>query len=400
MTIIVFENSGEIDPRLISSFGVNVKESDDPIGFFGTGLKYALAVLLRSGHRVTVQAGLDSYDFDLAPTTIRGKQFAFVRMTGPGEPVVLGFTTELGKTWPMWAAYREMACNCRDENGETFTAKEAPEPEAGKTRVIVAGAEFEAIHAERWQYFIEDEPDLVLGTIEVHRRPSPFYFYRGVRVSQLPKPGMLTYNDTQSIDLTEDRTVKNAYEIIGRLARAMLRHADESFLRDVLTAKNDTLEGALDFHGWGTKASPVFLKTVGSLVADRVARVNQTALRVWREEAKTLSAPRPIELTSVQQRTLDRALDFCGRIGFPVRGSYPISVVESLGSETLGMALDNTILIAERAFQMGGTKQVASTLIEEYVHLKHGYEDMTRSMQNFLFEKMVSIGEELTGEPL
>ena len=39
--MIVFENAGEIDPRLFALIGVNVKESENAIGFFGTGLKYA-----------------------------------------------------------------------------------------------------------------------------------------------------------------------------------------------------------------------------------------------------------------------------------------------------------------------------------------------------------------------
>jgi len=45
--MITFENDGEIDLRAISQFGINVKTGDSPIGFFGTGLKYALAVLMR-----------------------------------------------------------------------------------------------------------------------------------------------------------------------------------------------------------------------------------------------------------------------------------------------------------------------------------------------------------------
>lgn len=52
---VIFENPGEIDPRMISTFGVNVKENDSAIGFFGTGLKYAIAILLRNHHRISIQ---------------------------------------------------------------------------------------------------------------------------------------------------------------------------------------------------------------------------------------------------------------------------------------------------------------------------------------------------------
>lgn len=43
---------------------------------------------------------------------------------------------------------------------------------------------------------------------------------------------------------------------------------------------------------------------------------------------------------------------------------------------------------------------LASTLIEEYLHLRHGWHDLTRELQNFLFDKLVSLGEEIAGEPL
>lgn len=41
--MLTFHNPGELDPRLITTFGVSIKESTNPIGYFGTGLKYALA---------------------------------------------------------------------------------------------------------------------------------------------------------------------------------------------------------------------------------------------------------------------------------------------------------------------------------------------------------------------
>jgi hypothetical protein len=159
------------------------------------------------------------------------------------------------------------------------------------------------------------------------------------------------------------------------------------------------MEHGLDFEGRGTP-SGAFLQAVGECASDRLCKVNETALRVWKEATKEAFAPRETELTDLQKGSMERALTFCGSIGFPVRGSYPIRVVESLGDGVLGLALDETIFIAERCFHMGGAKQVASCLIEEYLHLKHNWKDMSRELQSFLFEKIVSIGEELNGEAL
>ena len=123
-------------------------------------------------------------------------------------------------------------------------------------------------------------------------------------------------------------------------------------------------------------------------------------MNVWNDDTHCEAAPREIVITAVQKMSMDRALDFCARIGFQIRDAYPIKVVESLGEGVLGLAVNETIYIAERVFHLGGAKQLASTLIEEYLHLRHGWKDLTRELQSFLFEKLVSVGEELVGEPL
>lgn len=399
--MIVFENPGEIDVRSISTFGVSVKQHENPIGFFGTGLKYAIAVLLRTGHAVTIHSGESVLEFGTSTEAVRGQQFEFVTMSiDGGEAAAIGFTTELGKQWELWMAYREIACNCKDEGGQGKRAASAPEPEAGKTRIIVRGDAFASVFDAGHIYILSDAPALTIGSIEVRRRPGAAFFYRGVRVHDFHHMGLFTYNDTSRMDLTEDRSVKEQWQPAYRVARALLRAEDEPLLRAVLTAGQDTLESTLDFHGWGIAPSEAFLRVVGDCVSDRAMKVNATAFKVWAEATSKPFSPREIELTAVQRMSLERALDFCGRIGFHIRGAYPVKVVESLGDGCLGLAEDQTIFIAERVFHLGGTKQLASTLIEEYLHLRHGWKDMTRELQSFLFDKMVSIGEELVGEPL
>jgi hypothetical protein len=399
--MIVFSNPGEIDVLSISTFGVSVKEGDTPIGFFGTGLKYAIAVLLRNKHAITIYSGKQVVDFTVSTELVRGKSFDFVQMSvDMGNPQPIGFTTELGKQWEMWMAYREIACNCKDEGGTVESASDWPEPEEGATKIIVKGAEFDQVFAQSSFYILEDRPMHTFGGIEVRSRPGGAFYYRGVRVQEFDKPCLFTYNDLASLELTEDRTVKNQWEPAYRIARGWLQASDELMLREVITAPDSHLEGNLDFHGWGVAPSQAFLKVVGDCLSDRLLRVNKTAMKVWHEATQKPFSPREIQLTRVQQMSVERALDFCQKLGFQIRGAYPIKFVESLGEGGLGLAKDETIFIAEAVLNMGGTKQLASTLIEEYIHLRHGWKDMTRELQNFLFDKLVSVGEELVGEPL
>lgn len=397
--MIIFENDGEIEVRAIANFGVSVKETENPIGFFGTGLKYALAVLLRTGHEVVIQCGLQTLHVRARAETIRGKEFGLVY----AGDVPLGFTTELGKTWEVWMAYRELHCNAKDERGAAFQSEAMPDAESGKTRVIVIGEPLNLAHATREDFLLLDEPAFKLGTMEVRNRPSRSFFFRGIKVFEFPRPALFTYNQTARMELTEDRTLKNGYEACYHSARAILAHADKTMLEHVLMAGEENIEHHFDYHGWGDTPGADFFSTVGKLQRHSVTKVNQTALRLWREQGRGFIDPRRVYATKIQSAVLEKAIAFCEKSGFMLRDEYPIIIVESLGDMgVLAMAdrVGKQIFLTEQLFNQDGTKGVARALIEEYVHIRFGYADLSREMQNFLFAKMVSLAEQLTGEPL
>ena len=397
---VIFENPGEIDPRMISTFGVNVKENNSAIGFFGTGLKYAIAILLRNNHRITIQAGTDVCEFGTQTDLLRGKEFSFVTMAiDGGDPWQLGFTTEVGKTWDMWMAYRELFCNCQDERGTVYEQAEHPEPEAGLTRVIVDGERFEEIRRDHNRYFLAGSPLWSNNDCAVHQGPGHGIFYRGVLVS-CPGKGAhsrFRYNILSPIKLTEDRTAREPFMLDYAVSQALLKSDDTALVRQVVTAPDGTYENGLDFDWDHHKPSEAFLSVVGDLVRDRLVSVNQTAVKAYEKHAQVTSEPDRMSLTDVEQIMLDRALTFCKRIGFDI--TYQIVPVETAGPGILGMARNGLIYVTRAAF-MGGTKQLAGTLIEEYVHLKHDVRDCSREMQEHLLNRLVSAGEQIIGEPL
>jgi len=103
----------KIEPFSWSIMGVNVKENDNPIGHFGTGLKMAIAVLLRTNHNITIKTEDQEYIFGIDLKTLRGKDFWVCTCNGEELP----YTTELGKEWDVWMAYRELISNTIDEGG-------------------------------------------------------------------------------------------------------------------------------------------------------------------------------------------------------------------------------------------------------------------------------------------
>ena len=392
---IAFRNPGVIDPASITTFGVSSKEKAGAIGFFGTGLKYAIAILLREGCRVTIHTGGERLEFGTERARVRVDDFTFVTMNGQR----LGFTTELGKTWEMWAAFRELYCNCVDESGTVYEvdADDNTNLTDAETLITVEGEAFRDVWARRSEIILDKKPAIRHEGVHICPGASEYLFYRGVRVAKLDQPSMFTYDIQRKIDLTEDRTVKYPFEVDGAIRRAWMECDQEHLVEHVITAPDGTMEHGIQFGG--VVPSDAFKTVVGRLRSNFSRAMNRTAweaCRIWMMES--LVAAESIKLSDLDQRRLDKAVEFAERIGFPVR-QYPIRVTEFLGEGVLGQAHEGAILLS-RLVLMQGTKMVAGTLIEEYIHLKHNCRDETRHMQNILIDTICSLGEQITGEPL
>ncbi len=398
MQSLIFKNDGEIDIRSILTFGCSVKESKNPIGWFGTGLKFGLAVLLRTSHEVTVLSGLTEYTITKRTENIRGKDFDLVYIND--QPA--GFTTELGKNWEVWMAYRELYCNATDEpNHVVEIVDEDVIPQSGYTIIKVVGAEIVTCHRNKSEFILDSKPIFVLDDIEVHARPSKNFFYKGIKVHQFENPCMFTYNQTSHVELTEDRTVKNQGVVPHTISQKMLQHGEKALLKDVLTCSNNFQEHFFDFH-WSYDPSADFFPTIGELQRSELTKINQSALRLWREKAGGIMSPRRVNLTNVQSMMVEKAIAFCEKSGIQLRAEFPILIVETLGEDGVLATADlkNKQIFITEAVLHKGTKYVARALIEEYWHLRFGVRDCSREMQNLLFDKMISLAEELNGEPL
>lgn len=396
MDLVVFENEGEIDVRSICTFGVSVKESDNPIGFFGTGLKYAIAIMLRTGHRVTIQSGLTAHAFDIKGILIRGKEFDVVTRNGEEMP----FTTELGKTWELWQAFREAYCNCLDEGGMVRLRHEMPAPRSGTTRLIIDGDAFLECYAERGKIVLDIPEDKLLGEIhgvQVFNQPSPFMYYRRIRVASLEEPSLLTYNILSQIQLTEDRTAKYDHELSARIPPAISGLRNKAALRAVLTAEkayeSHVNFGLLDYYP--QYVSSEFNEVLGMEYNLNNDKLNGSAAEFWSKKIQkdVRKNYEKVDPAEVEAKQLTRCQVICRRL-FPDFDDYALMVVKDLGQNTMALADANirTMVISQRAFAMG-TKYLLSTMIEEYAHLKTGYKDHTRELQTWLFDTICTVTE-------
>lgn len=390
---VIFENPGEIDIRLISSFGVNVKEKDSPIGYFGTGMKYALAILMREGAAVDVVIGEKVHKVGIVKETIRGREFSFITLGGE----TLNFTTELGKDWDFWTSYRELYTNCIDEDGSVYTA-EAYTPQRETTKIVVAYDDFLEIHSNKKNYFLQTKLLWEGDDVSIHEGENTAVFFQKIRVLDLPDDSKSLFSyDLKSTELTEDRTIKNTWSTLRAIANVLSQCDDEKLIREAVTARVGTLENALDYSFIYKAPTPEFLRVAKDVIRSGITDLNPTILALV-DKFSVPTLPEAVELDDIQKEMLKRALSFWKKSGFDI-AKWQIRTVKSLGDGTLGIAKKGIIFVSLIAFE-SGVKQLAITLFEEFIHLEHKVYDCTRSMQEKLFHIIAGQVEKNNGEPL
>ena len=382
---IYFSNDGNLDLDVIRTMGVSVKKTDTPIGFFGTGLKYAIATLLRTGHQISLYTDGRTIEFTTKTKEIRGEEFQMIMM---GDEQ-LGFTTDLGKNWEVWQAYRELYSNTMDEQGvvsgqftekqTVFTVRPVKVFQQGEPSII-------DVHAERGKIFLQGEPWLVGDGIEVYRGKSSYVYYRGVRVHKLLKPTRFTYNFTCHMSLTEDRTLASTYDMAYKMGTRLPRIADPAFCEKIVDPEWDGMERNVDFSDCHDP-SEEFLDALEKYREN--ARLKENNRNILKRHRKVTDYE-VFQLDENQAAMVDEACRM-------LRGSlnaivYPteLTFVEHLGPGVYAMAKDSEMVITRQCIA-NGLDFLAITIYEEWIHDKLGYADESRGMQQFLFDKILEL---------
>lgn len=382
---VYLSNAGLIPLEAITTMGINAKEGENPIGFFGTGLKYAIATLLRSSHKITIWRGLDRYDFAVKAGTVRGKDFDFITMTGPEGERQLGFTTHLGAKWEIWQAFRELYSNCLDENGELYFSD--VDPDKDRTTIHVIGEAFACAARDRARYFLDTEPLYKSSLVHIHPGRATGIYYRGVLVAALQRPSAFTYNLVSDTALTEDRTLKSAYTADSHVGYTLANCTNASILEKALL-RADTYESTLSY---GT-ACETFGETVLALCEARgIAAVLPGAVKCAEAWAQREARVKDAALSRRELADIAEAKTFLASIGYPI--TVPVTFADTLGPDVFGMAKDGKIFIAKIAISRGGNFLIG-TLLEEQLHLSHGFQDESRRFQDFLIDLVVKFAKD------
>ncbi len=393
---LIFKTPGPIDLDVIRTFGINVKENDNPIGHFGTGLKYAIAICLREGIGIKlITLENNEIEFGLKTKNIRGKEFEFITM---GDEA-LGFTTELGKNWDLSQAYRELHTNTMDESGSIYVTDQIA-AEAGHTQIVLTGRGIINEFHSSDKTFLKSTPLAECPALEIHQgdQSSKFY-YRGIYVGDFNNPSVMKYNLIEEIQLTEDRTAKNIWDIQKSVTMMLMLQDDKDIIKQTLHASQGEFEHGIDYDYNSYEASEEWLAEARKLSHDYSDRYNPTIKAAVKKRTAYDVKKEIVEINELQRKMLAKSIAFCEEVLDCDFSDINIITVKSLGQYVLGMADSEKIFLPVNTFDFG-TKYLAATLYEEYLHVSQGLEDESRDLQNFLFHKITSLGEQITGELL
>ena len=324
------------------------------------------------------------------------------------EDQELGFTTELGKNWEVWMAYRELYCNAKDEGGTVNRHDDACPMGVNPnwTAFAVMGQPIEEAHrmAETFIIPAARRPRLVVpGILEIYDGGSEHLFYRGIRAGAPPynQPSKFTYNYLKQSKLTEDRTLDYPWEVLYAARDAVITGSDALLIEQAITAPdNELFESHFGWEQSSQTPSSVFMETFHRLKESKRGDIAAGAVAFIVKHTNKQLTPGGRPMTSTESGMISDAMVFCAKIGFPV-DTYEVRVAESLGRGVEAMAIrgENKIVLSVGLLNQG-VRVIAQTLIEEVIHLRTGYRDCTRIMQTYLFEQIVRLGESLTGDDL
>jgi hypothetical protein len=420
--MLIFSNPGLIDLAAVTTLGVSVKQPGS-FGRFGTGMKFAVATVLRGGGSVTLWRGTERFDFITEPVTIRGVEFQKVKLlprsvqtttddgglyTVPQQPLDLCITTQLGRDWQPWMVLRELGCNALDEHGEFDDGGEFSNNPAREdsTTIVVEWPDLDEAYRDRGNLFLTGDSLLSTANLRILPGTSDHLFYRGIRVYKLERPSVLTYDILAQQYLTEDRTLGSSY-IADRIVQDTLLTTDNQMLAShALTAANESYEAHLDYQAcsYGLRPSREWLDAaVGAREAGKLnnSSARKLLMRYMRESAEETSI-----IGSYRRALTDRfqyAIDILSDLGMKFDPNQKFIEVLELPSESMMTMLENGRVYYVPALNQLKAREIVAELFLRWAEINvQGFEqeDMATLLAPFVLgrSEILRMDEQLIAE--
>lgn len=421
MSYIRIRNAGLIEEQAFTLIGASTKRGEEgKIGFFGSGLKYSLAVLLRNQINFKIFSGLQEIKITNQKTTFRDQEFNQIFINGQAT----GFTNEMGIDWKAWYPVREIYCNALDEASGTIEEVADFDLKEGETHFYIEKCESIKEIMDNWNdYFTNRRSDIILDTpgfkVYCGHEKKYILYRRGVQCYKMDHSSLYHYDDKE-FQINESRTLSSSSDATYMMACQISKYANKEMIKNIFDNYGENIESKFNYAYASTfntnwldviNGRKLVRKSVAGHYANIIQQGNCLILpgqlidglkRCFGDKVTVLGYSTEagdhviVDKTEAQEKKITQALSFLFEAGIPV--SYKIHVAIFPEEAVLGSVImsSKTILLSGAAFEHG-QKKLIETILEEYFHIKSGCHDYTRSFQDFIINQMVSAMEERTG---
>jgi hypothetical protein len=441
---ILIQNDGEIESNSFELIGASTKRGDSTkIGFFGSGLKYSIAYMMRKGIGFRIFSGEKEMIFTTKRETLKDQEFERICINGNET----SFTTTMGPTWTQdWFVLREIYCNAIDEqNCQLVKSTDTVNPSSGKTRIYIEITEPLCDVSNNWDAYFADERtplftsedmytcflghednSITRQQVSVYPKTEGVLFRKGIRVYSNKK--LLYDYGCEGININEDRTAKNPSGIHYGIYNMAASLVNEGYVKSILRSAQDdekaeeyfALQISDNSNYWSTnwvqfsKEHLLVVKEHSGKYADEISSSKKELFLIPYSFAKEMKKYVPdvvllgmgkvvdgvvsseVELTPKMNFLLKEVVASLKEMKYDV--SFEIKVVEFEDEDIMGRAnlKDREILIASSTFDKG-RREIALVLMEETEHIISQKGDETRSFQNHIFSQWLKTMEDNNG---
>lgn len=412
--MVLFQNTGEIPVNAFKLLGASSKRGDaSKIGFYGTGLKYAIALMLREDIKFKIYSGTKEVKITKRATKFLDQKIDVMVVNGEKTSITL----DAGIDWEPWFAIREIYSNTMDESGEMKVNAEI-EPQVGATKIYIdLTSESLKDIFENWNnYFTTSrtiKEEFKGGNI-LPKLPSNAYytvFRKGIRAYSNRDKSLFDY-DLKSLDINESRVAKYSWQTEQESSKLLAQSKLDTIEKFIALGRNTETRDYMEWQNsfWeytGSNFSMHWLtaingrKLIPNDFAGRYDHTEQTLVlpdklikrlkEAFGDEIHVVGQDEEEfvvqEMSPEDKEPLERSAELLLGAGLKFNKNN-VLIAKFHDSSILGTVKKDNVILSDRLFS-DQTEKLDAVLLEEVVHLKTGFEDSTRRMQDYLFDTII-----------
>lgn len=411
------QNDGEIEFGGLHLMGISSKRGDsEKIGFFGSGNKYAIALLLREKIPFKIFSGKKEIKFTTETIMFRGQTYEQICING--EPTSL--TTSMGIDWETWFAVREMYCNAIDEGGAKLTVTDTAMGEKGKTSVFIELTEkLNEFFSKIDKYILVNKDKMISeaktehGNVEVYSSDGKelVCYRKGIRIMPANKIVSIFSYNFDNIEINESRVYKYEYQVKERIASFLANTEREDIILHYLAkwkgsyeadAKweyaNDPLSAVWHNILKGQRVYPESLAMhtgdfegkrnafiVPDKLAEKIANQFDDVDVVGMGKKKHYEV---VDMTIAEKAKMDKAISQLARIGFNLTSKIALAVTTTKDVIAWYDMESDTIYHTRKYLAEHDLREIKNTLVEEHLH-SQGHLDGQREFVTYLIHELI-----------